>query len=452
MAKPNILLIRLDGAQARPYLENIVKVKNLRKLMKNGICFTNCYSVSTISHPSQTSIDTGVFPHKHGIIWNIVADGFNFNINKNIKSLPYFLKKIGYLTGKAGQGNGNDKNYDIDLTISYFKFTENLKKIGYEEETIPEKTFKYCGRLPYSIEYTRDGIYAKNAIKIIEKFSKKKSPWFVYCTFDGPHPPCKIPYPFDEIHKSENIKFPYNWNSNLDEKPKYYKLWKKITNLEGNLSENDLKILIIHYLGFLEMIDEVFGWIIEKIENLDLLSNTLIIFTSDHGGMIGNFGIVYHGGPILCEDAVKVPLFIFYGGNFQKREINNFVSTVDIFPTILEICNIKPPEYLDGKSLLPLIENKANNWRENIIFQWNSDGKLFYTIRGIRNKKFKFIYSPFGECEIYDVKNDPFETKNLGNSNILEIKELKKELVEYLKKTNDPVYEIAKKDLLKGVI
>jgi len=450
MRKPNILLIRLDGAQGRPYFENILRVRNLRKLMENGILFTNCYSVSTISHPSQTSIDTGVFPHKHGIIGNNIADGFNFNINKNLKPLPYFLKKIGYLTGKTGQGNGNDKNYDIDLTIPYFKFSENLKKIGYKEETIPEKTFKYCGRLPYNIEYTRDAVYAKNTIKIIEKFSKQKSPWFVYCSFDGPHPPCKITYPFDEIHKNQHIKLPSNWDLKLEEKPNYYKLWKKITNFEGDLSETDLKILIIHYLGFLEMIDEVFGWIIEKIENLNMISNTLIIFTSDHGSMIGNFGIVYHGGPILCDDALKVPLFIFYGENFQKKEINNFVSTVDILPTILDICNIKLPEYLDGKSLLPLIENKVNHWRENILFQWNSDGKLFYTLRGIRNKKFKFIYSPFGDCEIYDMENDPFETKSLEKLNIPEINELKKELVEYLKKTNDPIYEIAKKDLLNG--
>lgn len=384
--KPNILLIRLDGAQGRPYFENILRVKNLRRLMKNGISFKNCYSVSTISHPSQTSIDTGVYPHKHGILGNNLADGFNFTIKNTVKTLPYFLKKAGYLAGKSGQGN-KDTNYDIDLSIPYSEFAEKLKANGYTEETIPERTFKYCGRLPYSIENTRDGIYGKNAIKLIEIFSKKNKPFFVYCTFDGPHPPCKISYSFDENYKNKKIKLPQNRNVDLKEKPKYYQLWKKRINFEGDLNDEELKILISHYYGFLDMIDEVFGWIVDTLKNLKLFSNTLIIFTSDHGGMIGNFGIVYHGGPILCEDALKVPLFIHYPEKFPgSKVIEEFISTVDILPTILDICKIKPPDYLDGGSLVPLIYGNGNRWRESIMFEWNSDGKSFFSIRGLEPK------------------------------------------------------------------
>lgn len=445
--KPNILFIRLDAAQSRPYFSDKLKLKNIKRLMKDGISFLNCYSVSTISHPSQTSIDTGVFPHKHQILGNNTQGSYRFHVPKNIMKIAKFLKEEGYQTGKSGQGNGKNKYYDVDLSIPYKKFAQNLEKKGYKEETIPERTYKYCGRLPYGIKDTRDAIYGKNAIKIIEKFSKKNKPWFVYCAFDGPHPPCKIPSPFDEIYPPENVDIPENWNLNINKKLEYYKLWKKRINLEGNLNEEELRILVSYYWGFLEMLDEISGWIIETLKNLKVYSNTMVIFTSDHGGMIGNFGIVYHGGPVLCEDAVKVPLIISLPEKFPSgKAITEFVSTVDILPTILEICGIRRPDYLDGKSLLPLIEGRKRKWRESIYFEWNSDGKIFYTLRGIRNKNFKFIYSPFNKWEVYNIKKDPYEMNNLSNINI---QNLKNEMLEWMGKIDDPVYETGKKHLKK---
>jgi len=443
--KPNILLVRIDAAQGRPYFSGELKVKNIRKIEKDGISFSNCYSVSTISHPSQNSIDTGVFPHKHGILGNILPDCYNFKLKESIKPIPYILKKEGYLTGKSGQGAGNDKNYDIDLSSPYSLFLKELGNKGYRgEESIPEKTFKYCGTLPYKIENTRDAIYVKNAIRIIEEFSKKDSPWFVYCALDGPHPACKIVSPFDELYPPEKVNIPPNWNLNIEKKPLHYKRWKERMNTEGDLSEEELRILVSYYYGFCEMIDEAFGWLLETLENLKIYSNTLIIFTSDHGGMVGNFGIVYHGGPTLCEDAIKVPLFISYPEKFQGGiKINEFTSTVDILPTILDICKIPFPDYLDGNSLLPVIEGKNNERRKSIFFEWNSDGRSFYSIRGVRNKNFKFIYSLFGEWELYDMEKDPYEMENLE---FTEIDELKKEMLEWMEKTNDPIYEIAERE------
>lgn len=448
--RPNILLIRVDAAIGRFYFSEKLKLNWIEKIKKDGISFKNCYSVSTISHPSQTSIDTGVFPHKHGILGNRTEGCYKFKLKENIYPIGQILKENGYLTGKSGQGEGNDKNYDIDLSIPYPVYAKKLEEKGFKEQTLPEKTFKYCGRLPYGIEDTREGVYAKNAIKIIEEFSKKGKPWFIYCCFDGPHPPCKIPYPFDELYKPENIDIPFNWNLDIEKKPVYYKKWKERMNLDGNLNEYELRILVSHYWGFYRLIDEVFGWIIEKLENLKIYSDTLIVFTSDHGGMVGNFGIVYHGGPILCEDAIKVPLFISYPEKFQKGKIiDEFVSTVDILPTILNISGIKFPDYLDGNSLLPLIEGKGNNWRKSIFFEWNSDGKSFLTLRGIRDKKFKFIYSPFTDGEFYDVEKDPFEKENLSIEDVPG--DLKKEMLEWMKKTDDYVYEIAEKDLKGGI-
>lgn len=199
----------------------------------------------------------------------------------------------------------------------------------------------------------------------------------------------------------------------------------------ANASEKDIQHLRRHYFAKISTIDEKIGKIMEDLEAKGYLDNAIVVFTSDHGDMLGDHKLPYKW--LMYDAAVKVPLIVWDTRKEQLSKNDDLISLIDIGPTILESVGIKVPEYLDGHSFLNKLYNaNGEPHRKHVICEDN-----YLTM--IRNKSYKLVNYTFQEDdgELYDLTNDPNELNNLFNDdNYKQIKqELKMDLLQDILKS-----------------
>lgn len=207
--------------------------------------------------------------------------------------------------------------------------------------------------------------------------------------------------------------------------------------------------MLAHYYGNITMLDELFGRILHRLDELRLAENTVVIYTSDHGGMLGAHGFLTHGSPAMFEEGLRVPLFVRWPGHTPPGSVcDEYVSHVDLLPTLAEIAGA-PPLQLHGRSLVPLLRGeKVPDWRQEIYASYDGDGVAFYTERVVRTRQGKLVYHAYGEHELYDMESDPHELHNRFNDSALVglKEELAQRLCAWLKQVGDPMHNWVRRD------
>lgn len=478
--RPNIVVVLADDMRW-DYLgamgaNDIIQTPNLDKLAAEGTLFSNAFVTSAICTPSRTSILTGMYERKHGVTF-----GSNSVMTEEAwgNTYPMLLRKSGYYTGWVGKNHTPIGKTD--------------KGVGYTSGVM-EESFDYWraghGHLsfyPKNVHEIFSDAKADNQIDIIqeaideflsvdEAMETSKSflrtrpedqPFCLLINFNVPHSNStnsmkQLPgdpalyrtgyrdqldqltlptnyIPFDSI---QTPKLPVNVY-NGEYLPSYD--WVKS---KESLNENQIRTL-----ETVTGMDQVVGNIIQELEAQGVLDNTIIVFTSDHGILHGEFGL---GGKTLLYDVdLKIPLVIYAPGLDQQQVVDELSLNIDLGPTLLDMAGVAIPEEMQGKSLKPLIENKDVAWRtdffsENMFMEQN-----YPRTESVRTKDWKYIryfskekdqhhilslISPIlGEQpiyeEFYDLKNDPNEENNLageaGSQELLEV--FRKRCTELLK-------------------
>lgn len=390
--------------------------KNLKKIADEGILFREFFSVSNSTFPSITSLFTGRYPNNHGIIHQApyATDEEYDKISEKKFWLTNFLKERGYRTIAVDWiGLWFQEGFDYygeKKEAFYKKFTKNsfVKKILLN---LPSWAYKFGKSF---VKKKNESMFpsAKEmvdvAISQIKESRKLEKPFFLFMHFEDTHFPYpNVPNPEpsgeDDIEKVlENIKSP--------SQREYFK--KRIVDIELK-SIKDMKN---KYDLAITGIDNQIGRLREFLIKSGEWKNTFFIILSDHGDSLDEHEIYFsHAG--LFDESVHVPLIMKIPG-YEKKEINEFVQTVDIAPTILDRFNEKI-EDADGKSIFPLIENGTPPREKVLLF----DG-LAEDITATRTKERKIIRAEKNKCNLcksehhkkdeeYDLIKDPKELKNL---------------------------------------
>lgn len=430
--KPNVVLIVADdlGWSDLSYMgSTYYETPNIDKLSKSGMTFYNGYASSANCAPSRASMLTGKYHPFHGIYTVKNSDRGNKKTRKIIPIktktkleleyfiLPEMLKSKGYSTGHFGKWHMGPKGY----------FPEQMGfdiNIGGNEHGGPGSYFS-----PYKYpnmsngpkdEYLTDRI-GDEVVKFIEK--NKENNFFAYVPFFSVHTP-------------------------IESKSEYE---KKYRNKESNEYHNRED-----YAGMIQSLDENIGKILDKIEKLNLSKKTLIIFTSDNGGIraISNQYPLRAGKGSYYEGGIKVPMIFSWPEKIKAGSTSNErISNIDFYPTIKSIIGYNETIDLDGENLTPIFNSKALKKRElyfhfpiylepyNVHLDSGSD-PLFRTRPGsviIKDNWKLHHYYEDNNFELYNLENDISESKNLIDIN----KEKKAELLNYLdnwlKKNNAPI-------------
>ena len=470
--KSNIILILTDQhrlSAVGAYGDTPCSTPNIDRLAREGVRFDNAYTTCPVCSPARATIMTGQYPHTHGITTNIHQLGCSIQeLEDRPQLLSRKLQKAGYALGYSGKwhlgtakntafGGSNKPSLPKDVGFEgqnfpghggggfkYPEYKQYLKRHGFKHKVRPwEKNTKYIwpmGELEGPLESTVPYFLAENTISMINNFKKRKTPFFIWHNFWGPHGPFYAPKEFIDYYRNMDIPpWPnYEWPSRSIPGPHHVRIHPDIETLTWN----DWAMAIRYYYAFTTLIDSQIGRIISYLERIGLIDNTVIIFAADHGQTLGSHGGLSDKGWHHFEETHRIPLLIrFPKAKYKARVITGFVSLADIYPTVLDIANAEGEgESIHGQSLLPLISEKAKDWRDMIVVEFGGLGHLAATQRTLRLGHLKYGYNCSAEDELYDLKLDPHETRNLINHPDYSkaVKELQCRMAQWMKDTEDP--------------
>jgi len=448
---PNILLIFTDQQRYDTLSCNgalVCKTPNLDRLASKGVRFTRAYTCTALCSPARASLLTGLYPHNHGLLTNI--DNFNFVFKDALRdkiTVPELLKEVGYRVGYVGKWHLDEyKKRVFHDWISYADHQKYLKEKGIDWNMARDEVQKYewgpeapfCGTSKLDLEDNLDTFFVRKTIELIDKYSKDEKPFFIISSLHGPHFPYVVPHPFDTMYDPKRVEKPLNFDDPYINKPKIHLKEKWRWNI-GHLTWPMWQNVIAHYWGYCSFLDEIIGRILSHIDDEGLTDETLVIFTTDHGDMLGNHRL-FNKGFHMYEEEYHIPLIIRWPERIKPNVCDNFVSLVDVPVTILDAAGIKT-EGLDGRSLLPLLEENKINWADDIFCEFHGLETTLYSQRMVRTERWKYIYNPPDIDELYDLESDPGEIRNLiddpGCEHIL--RQMRERMVKWMEKTRDPI-------------
>ena len=422
--KPNVIIIMTDdqgfgdlGINKNP---NII-TPNIDQFASESVQFDNFF-VSPVCAPTRASLMTGRYSLRTG-----VRDTYNGGaiMSNTETTIAEILKEADYSTGIFGKWHLGD-NYPF--RPSEQGFDESIIHLAGGIGQVGDFTNYYKGNTSYfdpilwknNKKNQYDGycsdIFAENAVKFIEK--NKNKPFFCYLSFNAPHTPLQVPKKYYNMYKDLDPELGFNDES-----------------LASKMSEKDKEDARRIY-GMVTNIDDNIGKVLNKLTELGIEEETIIIFMTDNGpqqfrynsNMKGLKGTVYNGG-------TRVPFYIKYAEKFKNSKVISRMSAhIDILPTILELCNLKIPSdrKIDGQSLVPLINSKPFNDR-HLFSYWTRRFPEKYINMSIQNDNYKLVGNndyngKIKDFELYDLIADPLESKNVINQNIEIAKSFKIEM------------------------
>lgn len=456
--KPNIVVILVDdlgwkdiGVYGSPFHET----PNIDKLSREGMMFTDAYAASAICSPSRASILTGKYParlqltdwipgrqHKRGPDdWNtLTPPDFEQQLALEEVTLAEALKEADYSTGFFGKWHlGEEKFYPEHQG---FDVNKGGWAAGNPRSAIYEGGGGYFS--PYGnpkLENGPDGEYLTDRLtseSINFMKENKDKPFLVYLSYYSVHTPMEAKEDYIEKYeqKAKNIP-PVNATG-----PRSILVTEEARARSRLIQDHPI------YAGMVQSLDEGVGRVLESLQELGLDENTIVIFTSDHGGLSTGRNAVTSSFPLkggkgwLHEGGSRVPLIIKWPGETKPRSVSETpVILTDIYPTLLELTGqpLKPEQHQDGLSLVPLLKGESELERDT--FYWHyphySNHHSLPPGGAIRKGNYKLIeyYDDF-EIELYNLSVDIGETENLAEKEPEKGKELQQILRDWRESVN----------------
>ena len=512
-SKPNVLFIAVDDLKTvlGCYGDKIIKTPNIDRLAKMGTVFLNNYCQQAVCGPTRASLLTGLRPDVTKIrdLHTKMRD-----INPDIVTLPEYFISQGYTTsgiGKIFHPSCVDKKFDPQswsipflvakesdysngLPVQKHYQSPELKALNTKEEVVSadqdgkgkkkgEKKSKKeaddeegargpafeCLDLPD--DAYDDGVSAKLAVKQIEMLNAAKKPFFMAVGFRKPHLPFVSPKKYWDLYKREDMPVAEFQEHAANSKIFSYQYPGELTNYSGvkefakfdkneankfGLAIEKQKELVHAYYAAVSYTDAQIGILLNTLEKLGTLNNTIIVLWGDHGWHLGDHDM--WGKHTNYEQATKAPLIIAAPG-LKAGQTKSMTEFVDVFPTLCELSGGEVPAYLDGKSLVPVMKNNKASVKEYAMSQYPrkmdkadinkvEDGKGKLMGYSMRTEQYRYtvwlknftsdqVYSAdkVYTKELYDYVKDPLEKVNVSDDTKYAaiVADLDKKMVAYFK-------------------
>lgn len=414
--KRQIVLLMTDTTRCDMlgcYGSNQMHTPNLDSLAENGLRYTNAYTCQPVCGPARSALFTGTFPHSNGMVTNSIAMGDNVKtVGQRLADNNIHCGYIGkwHLDGSDYFGNGVcpsgwDKDYWYDMRTYLNELTDEEKLRSRKKETSYEKDM--------TAEFTYANRCSNRAIDFIDKF--KNDDFFLTVSYDEPHGPSLCPAPYNTMYKGVAMPKSENYADDLSKKPKMQQLWAGDGINASPEALNAPSDALALFLGCNSFVDMEMGRVIDKIH--EQCPDALIIYTSDHGDMLGNHRLQMKNATAYKEVA-NIPLIIEGG---DKGVVEAPASHIDIVPTVLEYMGVPLPKILEGKSMLKQINDKAVKINDVVFteftrYEVDHDGfGGLQPMRAVTDGRYKLVIHLLDTDELYDMENDIAEINNLIN-------------------------------------
>lgn len=420
----------------------------LDSLASHGLEFDKAYTPNPTCMPARVSMFTGRVPSCHKVRTNHNASDAVYT-----KDMLDVLKENGYMTALCGKNHSHLSYADFD----FCKPTSHLggeyrEGVTEQEKKFDEylKTLDFCDSMtpsPFSLKEQLPYRNVSDFFLFFDKCREAGKPSFAWVSFAEPHNPYQVPYPYYDMFPIDKLPKIETDISDIKGKGLNYEFaywsWEKVY---GKDKEKRILRDRSNYYGMLRLIDDQIKRLVEGIKARGEEKNTLFIFLSDHGEFIGEYDMIRKGTGV-AELLVHVPMIMSgYGIEKIGHDTKDFVNIIDIFPTVCNLLGTEIPFGVQGKSLLPIMQNSPYPEKDfSIAFSESGFGGLFwdknhdaltpveegatvdYTAfdclntwsqcgqtRMIRKGSYKYVCNMMGDYWLYNIDEDPLETKDLS--------------------------------------
>lgn len=447
--RKNVLLILNDqhrfdtlGCYGAP----VCRTPNLDGLAARGVRFDAAYTPTSPCSPARAALFTGLYPHKNHVIANDAP------VNPEVPNIASELSRAGYQLGYAGKWHVDSTKLPSDYGFTGKDFPgygyppvggvveglqfmhrlpapphyrEYLEAKGYERPKVLEALFGTNeGQSPHEvyalqtggIEATFEYMVSEFVIDLLRQFKEAQAtsgkPFFIWANFWGPHTPCLVPEPYYSMYDPASVPDEPSFTETWERKPGVQQLFERFWGLR-HIGWSGWQAIIARYWGYVTMLDTLIGRILDELRSLGLEEDTVVMFSTDHGDMMGAHRLI-EKGPYTYEQCYRIPFIVAHPDCAAPGTVSDeFVYLHDLMPTCLDIAGLTPPDVPDSQSILPLILGEpASTGRDSVYTSFEAQ-VFHFPQRMVRTRTHKLVYNACDLGELYDMVNDPWEMRNL---------------------------------------
>ncbi|KPW98430.1 choline-sulfatase [Pseudomonas amygdali pv. morsprunorum] len=421
MKRKNILFIMADqmAAPMLPfYSRSPILMPNLSRLAADGVVFDSAYCNSPLCAPSRFTLVSGQLPSKIGAYDN-AAD-----FPADIPTYAHYLRALGYKTALAGKMHfcGPDQlhGYEERLTSDIYPADYGWS-VNWDEPDVRPSWYHNMSSVLQAgpcirtnqLDFDEEVLFKSQQYLYDYVRQDGDAPFCLTVSMTHPHDPYTIPKPFWDLYADEEIPMPPPHANQAALDPHSQRLLKVYDLWDKPMPTDKIRDARRAYFGACSYIDRNVGKLMQTLDEVGLAEDTIVVFSGDHGDMLGEKGLWYKMH--WFEMAARVPLVVYSPGQFKPGRVSASVSTADLLPTFVEMANGKLDAGLplDGRSLMPHLKRKGGH--DEVFGEYMAEGTTS-PLMMIRRGAYKFIYSEQDPCLLFDVKKDPKEQKDLSQS------------------------------------
>ncbi|MGI5819664.1 MAG: sulfatase-like hydrolase/transferase [Armatimonadota bacterium] len=461
MRRPNLLFIYTDEQAAKTmsaYGNSLIETPSLDRLAGDSLVFENAYVTQPVCTPSRSSLLTGLYPHSNGCTAN------NIPLPRDVQCLPELSDFSEYRTAHMGKWHLGDEIFaqhgfdewvsiedgyrtyynpwrDKDQHCDYWHWLVDEQGVEPPESEDGFNAFSrgQAARLPE--KHSKPAFLAERATQFLNEVGEQ--PFMLFVNFLEPHMPFFGPR--DDQYDPDDVPLPDNFDAvpGPDAPLKLRLLYEHYRHAGASglplQTEDDWKRLIANYWGLCSLVDTYVGRILDALERSGHADDTIVVFTSDHGDMMGSHQLV--AKTVMYEESVRVPMLLRVPWMPQATgRVERPVSQIDVVPTLLDLLGNPVPSHLQGRSWRPEMHDPGSFAEHDVFIEWNgsNNGMMSNDSRDLPDHidritsyqeawraftarvrtiitptGWKFNCSPLGEHELYNLHQDPGETENL---------------------------------------
>lgn len=415
-SQPNILFIFTDQLRADCIAalgNSQIRTPNIDRLVRDGTHFTHCYTPSPVCMPARNALTSGVSPHQTGCVDNLPIDCDRPSFMHALNDLGYQTHGVGKMHFAKGNGDWGfqtrDHAEEIEGESARDDYRAHLAENDYGHVQDPygfRSEYYYLpqpSQLPEKL-HTNTWV-ADRSIDFLNNRDPDK-PFFLWSSFIKPHPPFESPYPWSRLYRMHEMEDPFLPEDFADQQNFWSKIQRRYKYMDSGDCKHLGRMIKAAYYSTISHLDFHVGRILDTLgPDID---NTLIVFSSDHGEMLGDYGC--YGKRSMLDASVRVPLIARLPGVFTAgAKVATSTSLIDLFPTFVETAGAKADDTLEGMSLQRLITSQDH---DRCVYSQFSQNQLGLYM--VANQHWKYIYSAADDREwLY---RDGCENVNLADA------------------------------------
>ncbi|WP_315288630.1 choline-sulfatase [Pseudomonas oleovorans] len=422
MKRPNILFIMADQ-MAAPILPlhdaaSPVQMPNLMKLAEQAVVFDSAYCNSPLCAPSRFTLVSGRLPSKIGAYDN-AAD-----FPADVPTYAHYLRRLGYRTALSGKMHfcGPDQlhGYEERLTSDIYPADYGWA-VNWDEPDVRASWYHNMSSVLQAgpcvrsnqLDFDEEVVFKTRQYLYDHVRMSPDQPFCLTVSMTHPHDPYTIGREYWDRYEGVDIPLPRQHIEQSEQDPHSQRILKIIDLWDKPLPEDKIRDARRAYFGACSYIDDNIGKLLKTLEECGLAEDTLIVFSGDHGDMLGERGLWYKMH--WFEMSARVPLLVHAPKRFAAHRVSQSVSTLDLLPTLVELAGgqVEQGLELEGHSLLPHLQGKGGH--DEVLGEYMAEGTVS-PLMMIRRGPWKFVYSEQDPLLLFDLDSDPLERQNLAES------------------------------------